>query len=199
MNENDPEQLMPDNIRGIPVAQPESLSGEIPRYFKDIPDEVCRVVSLYMTVVKKVKKPEADVNIEMIIDNAKNMFRSGVKYNDTLWPQHCASSIREIITFIEPLDFHTAIKCISRPDDISDSDIQGLMGKFCNIKTYLSDVVHFVPEPRIGKVALIYPQDKFGTMNKTEFYSMEADIIERISIELIYTLFYIFKKYCIGN
>jgi len=190
---------MPAGVMGFSSEPPKIVISEVPTKFIDIPDEVSHLVSVYMTTITGIKKPEKKVDIELIIKNAKNMFKSGAKWNDELWFQHCASSVREIILFIDPEDFHKAMRCIPSPDNRTDEEMQNFFSVFCNIKAYLSDVVHFVPDPRKGKISMIYPKESFGTMNKDDFYKMEPEIIERISIELIYALYFMFKKYCFAG
>ena len=139
-----------------------------------------------------------DVNVRKNLENAKNMFRDGVKYNDDLWMQHVAASVREIIGFvnIDGEDFYRAHSSI--PTYATDSVIKQQLDRVILIRSYLSDVVHFVPGNRFGIIQRLFPGPPYSTMRKEVFFRDEEGTVEKVCIDLVYTLNDIFVKYCVG-
>lgn len=190
-------------IPGVAIQEEKKpLAFEIPTKFNDIPDTVISMVSIYMQTVIDYKRSFGDsfgkeIEVKKLIVNGKKMFSDGMKRNDSLWMQHCAASIREIVCFIEPEDFHKSIKCIP---SISSQQVEDDFSMIIKIRTYISDIVHFVPRPRKGKVDEILQNRGFGQKNDDVFFREEQEsVFEEICIKLIYTLNNIFVKYCVGE
>ena len=133
-----------DNFIGEGLSVEDILvPHEKPTKFVDIPADIIEDVNLYMSIVLKKAVRQKNVSILIVINNAKNMFRGGVRYNDNLWMQHVAASIREIICLVDVRScFHLAYKCI--PPYEANPVIKEKIDKISYIKSYLSDVVHFV-------------------------------------------------------
>lgn len=190
-----------NNSKGISINLPDELLPDLnPQKFFDIPDEVITSFSTYMQVVINMsdRTKHRNVHVKNILMNAKNMFRDGVRFNDDLWMQHVASSIREIIDFlnIPGEDFYKAHKGI--PLYATDQEIRDQLDRIISIRSYLSDIVHFAEGNRFGLIQLLYPNEKYATMRKEKFFQEEEDTFERVCIDLVYSLNNIFKKYCVG-
>lgn len=197
------EPLQDNQIQGsaISVELPvEVLPNQKPLKFVDVPDEVVSSFSTYMQVVLNMSEgtKHQTIDVKKVIENAKNMFRDGARYNDDLWMHHTAASIREIIDFIniEGEDFYKAHSSI--PPYATDQNIKDQLDKIVSIRSYLSDIVHFVPGNRLGIIHKLYPGDGYGTMRKEKFFEEEDKTFEKVCIDLVYILNDIFTKYCIG-
>ncbi len=143
--------LMPD---GLPVKNI-IVTHEKPERFVDIPNNIIHIVSVYMNVVLKRTAKQKEVDTRKLIINAKSMFSNGIRYKDDLWMQHTASSLREIVCFVDLNNgFNLSFKSV--PAYESDQLIKETIDKLRNIKSYISDVVHFVKNPRLGYVDKIY-------------------------------------------
>lgn len=91
-----------DNLIGEGLSVEEVVvPHQKPDKFIDIPIEVLKNVSIYMDVVIKRVASQKCLEIDQILKNTKNMFSNGIKYNDELWMQHTAASIREIICLVK--------------------------------------------------------------------------------------------------
>lgn len=193
-----------DNViagSGIPVMDPQPvLPNQKPEKFTDIPDVVVTSFSTYMQVVLNMSEGTKHQNIEVKknLENAKNMFRDGVKYNDDLWMQHTAASMREIVGFvnIDGEDFYKAHSSI--PTYATDQTIKDQLDRIISIRSYLSDIVHFVQGNRFGIIQRLYPNDGYATMRKEKFFQDEETTFEKVCIDFIYILNDIFVKYCVG-
>lgn len=190
--------------QGVSVAQPEVLPNQKPRRFFDIPIDVVDTVSQYMNIVlqRSSTASHKNVDVKSVIINAQNMFRNGVKYNDSLWFQHTAASVRELLVFIriDNEDFHTAHSSI--PLYSRDQKIKEPLDRLILICSYLSDIVHFVPGNRLGILHKLYPSFGYGSLDKDKFFREEADDeshFEKVCIDLIYILNDIFHTYCVGG
>ena len=186
---------------GISVELPtDVLPNQRPEKFFDIPDSVLNSFSTYMQVVLNMseKTRHQAVDVKRNLENAKNMFRDGVKYNDDLWMQHTAASIREIIGFvnIDGEDFYKAHSSI--PTYATDQTIKEQLDRIISIRSYLSDIVHFVPGNRFGIIQRLYPNDGYATMRKEKFFQDEETTFEKVCIDFVYSLNDIFVKYCVG-
>lgn len=186
---------------GLAVAEPKQiLANERPSKFTDIPDAVIASFSTYMQVVLNMSDgtKHRSVDVKKNLENAKNMFRDGVKYNDDLWMQHTAASIREVICFVnvDGEDFYKAHKSI--PTYATDQTIKDELDKVISIRSYLSDIVHFAQANRLGLMHKLYPMDGYGTMRKEKFFKEEEATFEKVCIDFVYILNDIFVKYCVG-
>jgi len=186
---------------GIPVAEPQPvLPNQKPEKFIDIPDTVITSFSTYMQVVLNMSDGTKHQSIEVKknLENAKNMFRDGVKYNDNLWMQHTAASMREIVGFvnIDGEDFYKAHSSI--PTYATDQTIKDQLDRIISIRSYLSDIVHFVQGNRFGIIQRLYPNDGYATMRKEKFFQDEETTFEKVCIDFVYILNDIFVKYCVG-
>lgn len=186
---------------GIPVTEPKQfLENERPSKFTDIPDTVIISFSSYMQVVLNMSEGtrHQSIDVKKNLENAQNMFRDGVKYNDDFWMHHTAASIREIIGFvnIDGEDFYKAHSNI--PAYATNQTIKNQLDRIISIRSYLSDIVHFVQGNRFGIIQRLYPDDVYSTMRKEKFFLQEESTFEKVCIDLIYTLNDIFVKYCVG-
>jgi hypothetical protein len=187
---------------GISVELPKDvLSEQKPENFFDIPDVVINSFSTYMQVVLNMSEgtKHRTVDIKKNLENAKNMFRNGVKYNDDLWMQHVASSIREIICFVnvDGDDFHKAHSSI--PTYSTDQSIKEQLDRIISIRSYLSDIVHFAKGNRFGIIQRLYPDGGYGTMQKEKFFQEEESTFEKVCMDFVYSLNDLFVEYCVGT
>src|SRR3989339_1160512 len=171
----------------VPVDSGKLLPHQIPKNFIDIPSDVIHIVATYLDVIFKIaeEKKNKEVDIKRIINNAKILFGSGAKWNDEYWMQHCAASIRELITFVTPSDFNNALSCI--PEYVNPA-VEQQFKKFENIKDYLSCIVHFAPKNRPAILDKIYPNQSFNQLTKEKLVEAEDYIFEIVCIDLIYLL-----------
>ncbi|OGJ54782.1 hypothetical protein A2880_03345 [Candidatus Peribacteria bacterium RIFCSPHIGHO2_01_FULL_49_38] len=186
---------------GIPVTEPQTiLPNQKPEKFIDIPDAVITSFSTYMQVVLNMSEgtKHQSVEVKKNLENAKNMFRDAVKYKDDLWMQHTAASMREIIGFvnIDGEDFYKAHSSI--PTYATDQTIKDQLDRIISVRSYLSDIVHFVQGNRFGIIQRLYPNDGYATMRKEKFFQDEETTFEKVCIDFVYTLNDIFVKYCVG-
>jgi len=185
-----------NNMESLSVAVRPPLPFEKPDRFINIPSDVIINVSLYLSIVINKKTDHRNVDAKRIFENAQSMFRDGVRYHDNLWLHHCASSMREVICFLEPDDFHTAHSSIPAPTDPS---MDAFYNFFMSSKAYLSDVVHFCDSAKIGNADKIYPGQGYGQKSKDDFLANEHLFFEKLCIDLVYTLHDLFTRYCIGS
>lgn len=180
---------------GLPTATPEVLPFKKPAQFVHIDKGVFDIVSRYMPVVILTANNNRRVDVEKILENTKYMFTEGVKRNDSLWMLHLAASLREIICFIEPEHFRTAFNSITEGDPTADEILAYLMQS----KAYLSSVVHHMDGSKIGQADSLYPRQEFGHMTLDAFKQQEAAFLERVSIDLVFTLHDLFSRYCMAR
>lgn len=186
---------------GIPVAETQAiLPNQKPEKFTDIPDAVIISFSTYMQVVLNMSEgtKHQSVDVKKNLENAKNMFRDGVKYNDDLWMQHTAASMREIVGFVNIAgeDLYKAHSSI--PIYATNQTIKDQLDRIISIRSYLSDIVHFVQGNRFGIIQRLYPNDGYATMRKEKFFQDEEITFEKVCIDFVYILNDIFVKYCVG-
>lgn len=193
---SEPQDKELEKRSGLSVAEGPVLPFQKPKQFIHIPETVIDRVSMYMTpIIYKANSSfsNREVDVKAILSNAKNMFRDGIRHNDNLWMQHCASSIREIINFVEPEHFSEAHINIPRyPDPQVEEVINFLIGA----RSYLSSIVHFRPNQRVGDAEKLYPKQGYGQVDKEVFLNSEVDFFERVCIDIVYTLDHIFRTFC---
>ena len=153
-----------------------------------IPDDIIEVVSQYMSIIIK-NANHRDVDVKKIIDNAKNMFRDGVRYHDDLWMQHCAASVREILIFVNPEHFHQTYQSIPSP---TDPNVESAFKFLAHACTYLSSIVHFRESAKVGNAETLYPNRGYGQKGRNEFLRDEPIFFEKVCIDIIYTLYHLF-------
>lgn len=184
-----------NEIESLPVAPVAPLPSEKPKKLIDTPRDVISNIDCYLKVVIHKKTDHRKVDIKKVIENAQCMFRDGARYHDNLWMHHCAASVRELITFLVPDDFHIALSCIPQSND---SAMEEFSMFFINAKAYLSDLVHFCDSARLGNADKLYPNQGYGQKNLEEFLNDETVFFEKVCIDLIYALDEIFSRYCTG-
>ncbi len=189
-----------DNLiedKGISVNNEMVFPFEKPTNFNRVSDEVIKKVSLYLAPVIYEATNNREVNIEIILNNTKAMFTNGRNYYDKdYWIQHCAASFREILMFIEPVHFNRAHKNIPNSDS---PEVEKAFIFLVNSVAYLSSVVHHRPGKLIGDAEKLYPNQGYGQMTKVDFLKQEAYFLERLCIDIIYTLDLMFSKYCVNQ
>lgn len=174
------------------------LPYEIPKIFVNIPNHVINIIVIYLPVVFKIaeRKKNKEIDVIGIINDAKYLFSAGAKYNDKSWMHHCAASIRELIIFVYSSDFHKALSCIPTH---TDRRVEKEFLFIENTRSYLSCIVHFVPKKRPSILHRMYPDQKFDQLTKGKLILIEEDVFEKVCIDLIYTLYFIFDGYCISK
>lgn len=182
---------------GILIPKETIFPFEKPNNFNLVPNENIERVSLYLPPIIYDVTPNREINIKNILNNTRKMFINGQRYYDKdYWVQHCAASFREILVFIQPINFTNAYKNIPDPQDPEIKDA------FCFLiksTTYLSSVVHHCQSKLMGDAEALYPNQGYGQMNKTDFLKQEANFLERLCIDVVYTLDFIFCKYCVAK
>ena len=192
------EQIKSNSIEdeGISVVEEIFFPFEKPTNFNLIPEEVIKRVSLYLTPVIYETTKNREVSVEAILNNTKVLIAKGRYYYDKdYWIQHCAASFREILIFVEPLHFQCAHRNIPDP---KDPEIEKAFSFLMRSVTYLSSVVQHRPSQLMGDAEKLYPGQGYSHMNKEDFSKQEADFMERLCIDVIYTLNLIFSKYCVN-
>lgn len=182
---------------GIPIPKEIIFPFEKPINFSRIPDEVIKRVDLYLTPVIYEATKNREVDIEAILNNTKEMFSQGRNYYDKdYWIQHCASSFREILVFLEPLHFSNAHKNIPEPNQ---PEVEKAFIFLNNSTSYLSSVIHHRPAQLMGDAEKLYPNQGFGQMKRIDFLKQEAVFLERVCIDTVYALDALFSKYCVSQ
>lgn len=183
--------------KGLPTVEGPALPFEKPVQFVHIPSEVIEIVVRYMPAVISTATPGRNVDVKTILENAKNMFRvrDGVRYHDALWMQHCAASLREILSFIEPGHFYQTYQSIRS----TDPDVDKILRFLIRVNTYLSSVVHFRDSAKVGDAENLYPNQGHGQKNQGGFLNDEQSFFEKVCIDIVYTLHYLFTQYCTGG
>ena len=180
----------------ISVDKTGLLPFERPENFFNFSDDTFKMVSLYMTIVISKASPHREVDVSKTLNNAKNMFRNGVRYNDDLWLKHCAASVREIIMFVEPSHFEEAYQSIK----LVDPEVEYILNFIKKTTTYLSSIVHsYGFSTIIGNANALYPAEKYGEKSKEEFKKIENELFEKVCIDMVLTLHHLFSKYCTNN
>ncbi len=191
------DELQDNSIEAGLSVDTNVLPFEKPERFINIPDLVIKNVSMYMTPVIYNATPGREVNIEKILQNAKAMFRDGRNYYDkNYWIQHCASSVREILVFVEPQHFKLAHQNIP---EYSDPSVEKVFSFLMQTTNYLSSVIHHRSNDRMGDAEKLYPTQGYGQLSKDDFIKDEAIFFERVSIDLVYTLNFLFTTYCLNR
>jgi hypothetical protein len=198
------EPFQDNQIQSTPISvelPSEVLPNQKPSKFFDIPQKVIDSFSAYMQVVLQMSegtKHQEEIKVKEVLVNTQNMFRDGFKHNDNFWMQHVAISLREIVGFIniDGEDFYKAHSSI--PTYATNQDIKEQLDKIILMRSYFSDIVHFVPGNRLGIMHKIYPNDGYQTMRKEKFFQDEETIFEKVCIDFIYLINDIFIKKCVG-
>lgn len=178
---------------GLPITLSALLPFEKPQQFVHITDNIFTEVSRYMTVVILTATTNRTVDLSKIFANAKYMFSEKSRRSDTMWKQHVAASLREAICFIEQEHYRTAFQSIPTNEDPT---VEGIFSFIDISKAYLSSVVHHQETSKIGQVDRLYPRQGFGQMDLATFQAQESDILERVCIDLVFTLHNLFATYC---
>jgi len=182
-----------NNKGGLLVTEGPLLPFERSEQFIYIPCDIIKDVSLYMAIVISKATSNRNVHIEVIFKNAKNMFRDGVRYHDDLWMQHCAASMREILSFVRPFHFNQAFGGIPLP---TDPNVESTFKFFAYSNAYLSSIVHFRESARVGEANNLYPNQGYGQNDQDEFLRSEQIFFEKVCIDIVYTLHHLFTQYC---
>jgi len=189
---------VPDELTGggsVPIIDNTPFPFERPAKFSQFPDQVIERVSLYLLPVICKATPKREVDVKGILNNTKTLFVNGRNYYDKeYWVQHCASSFREILVFVEPLHFNNAHQNI--PDQ---EEIKKVFVFLINSVTYLSSVVHHRPNRLMGDAEKSYPKEGYGQMNRDVFLKQQDVFLERLCIDVVCTLNFLFVRYCEGN
>ncbi len=180
---------------GLPTTAPEVLPFQKPAQFVHIDNSIFVIVSRYMSVVILTENNNRQVDVQKILENAKYMFTEGAKRNDSYRMQHLAASLREIICFIDPEHYRAAFSGIVEGDPTAD----GILTYLEQSKAYLSSVVHHMSTSKIGQAERLYPGQGYGQMSLEVFKQQEAAFLERVSIDLVYTLHDLFSRYCMAR
>lgn len=83
--------------------------------FLVIPERNLTIVASYIQLIWRVKKFKKTVTPFQIIQNSKEIFEINTKKaSDSLWKEHCASSLRELVDGQIVADFTYALKCLPK-------------------------------------------------------------------------------------
>ncbi|PIZ62958.1 MAG: hypothetical protein CO156_04635 [Candidatus Pacebacteria bacterium CG_4_9_14_3_um_filter_40_12] len=171
----------------LSASEPELRPQEIPTEFNSIPKNVMSVMQAYLQLIWHLK-PDGGKKIpfDEIIENTHFLFSPEGKYKDKLWKEHSATNLRELFYDLQfPKDYCRAIKNISIDEREPNN---GLFGKIYKIKLFLDTIIHYRWSSSIKKAREMYEDESFE--------EKDIDLIyESVCIDLIYTLYGLFKKY----
>jgi hypothetical protein len=180
----------------LPMASRAVLPFEIPDHFINIPGTTFNVISTYLPAVIAIATVNRKLPVKEILENAQNMFRSGAQYRDDYWMQHCAATMRELVSFVSPDDFKRAFRSIP---EVTDPQVSDLFAYVINACSYLSSVVHFRDDSKVGDAEKLYPSVGYGQKSHQDFLREEPIFFEKVCIDLVYTLHHLFYYHCSGN
>ncbi len=179
--------------QGLLITEGPLLPFQKPSKFEDLSGDIITQVDIYMLpVVFKATKRRVD--IEKILKNAQRMFKNTYRY-DNLWLQHCAASLREILSFVSPGHFFETHASITE----ADPGVIEIMKFLMHAKSYLGDVVHFRDANKNGFAEKLYPNKGYGQMTNDEFLKQEESFFNILAIDIVCTLQYLFAQYCEGG
>jgi hypothetical protein len=161
--------------------------------FSSISDKHLKILGAYLEVVRRVKSVGGkNVPIDEILSNAKHIFSSStLKSLDSLWMQHCASSLRALIEDLSiPQDFMNAFSSLPSRQQ-PDGTVNPAYLRLGQFEEFLQAIVHF----RDGK-ALQKAKDILGVNTLQE---VNETIFETICTHFIQELYGIFEEHCIRS
>lgn len=197
--------IMPDDLRTeeeknaieVPSETERLLPSEKPAEFIHIPDNIINTIGLYMPAVIQLETGDRNVDVVAILKNGKKMFSEGVKRQDDFWMQHCAASLRELISFLKPDSYHNAHASIPQREE--NQEAQKCLDYLEQANSFLSGIVHFRNGSLIGMADKLYPNQGYGQLSAEEFESRKKKIFERVCIDVVYNLYHLFSTFCGGN
>ena len=134
-----------DELKDPLLADKEISTGGYETQLSSITKKNLKIVGGYLQVIWRVKAMRGkNVPIDEVIDNTRTIFTdSMIKTRDTLWMQHCASSLRELVADLQiPEDFLSALKCLP-PREKEDGSPTPEYVRIRNFEDFLNSVTHF--------------------------------------------------------
>ncbi len=161
--------------------------------FSSITKKNLKIVGGYLQVIWRVKAMKGkNVPIDEVIDNTRVIFTDDViRTRDTLWMQHCASSLRELVLDLQiPEDFLSALKCLP-PREKGDGSPTEEYERIRSFKDFLHGVVHFDDGSTLQKAKDITGNNQLQEVNN--------EIFEKICSQFIQELYNLFSSHCMKD
>jgi len=166
------------------------LAGDAISRLSSIEDKNLKVIGGYLETVWRVKAIRAkNVPVDKIIENTKAIFSDDdFRLKDSLWIQHCSSSIRELIMDLNiPEDFICAYKNLPKPtqDDGSPFPV------YYNIRQY-EKFFHATSHFRSGSQLQLARE----ILGDPKIEIVDGEIFERITTQFLLELYDLFSQHC---
>jgi len=162
-------------------------------HFSSIPKKNLSIVGGYLQIIRRVKGERGkNVPVDEIIKNARVIFiNPTLKALDTLWMQHCASSLRGLVEDLQiPEDFLAALKCLPGRIQEDGSEFPTYQ-RLRDFESFLQDEVHFRDGGKLQKAKDLIDDQTISEIDDIVF--------ERICTDFIQELYDLFSNYCMKN
>jgi len=162
-------------------------SGGFQYSFVAIPKRVILVVSSYIELIWMLGGLDKDVHPASVLENIKSIFINEKK--DSLWKEHCAASLRELVDGHFETNLSRFLKCIpSRSESLEAEEVYKKIAKY---KDIFNELAHLRIESATKTTRDLFCEDTI---------MIDELIFDRICTGFIYLLEGVFKKNCMrGN
>lgn len=182
-----------DEIKDPLLADKEISTGGYETQFSSITKKNLKIVGGYLQVIWRVKAMKGkNIPIDEVIENARVIFTDHIiRTRDTLWTQHCASSLRELIADLQvPEDFLSALKCLP-PREKEDGSPTQEYGRIRDFEQFFHSVAHFNDGSTLQKAKDITGNNQLQEINDETF--------EKICTQFIQELYNLFSTHCMKD
>lgn len=172
-----------------PYLEGKGISTGYDTRFSAIPKRILRIVAAYLEVVWRVRgETGKKVPIDEILETVVVIFSDDIfRARDSLWMQHCAVSLRELLDLQIPGDFCAAFK--SFPEYIQNGSPFPPYQRLIDFRGFFNDIVHFKDGGALQKAKDLIGDQKIN--------AIDAVVFERICFESIQELYNLFAKFCL--
>ena len=177
-----------------PLIEGKEISSEgYEARFSAIPKQNLKIVGGYLEIIRRVKNVKGkNVPIDEIIENARVIFtNSTFRALDSLWMQHCTSSLRGLVEDLQiPEDFLSALKCLPKRVQEDGREFPQYQ-RLRDFESFFQDEIHFRDGGKLQKA-----KDLIGDQQIKE---INYDVFERICTEFFQELYNLFSSYCMKD
>ncbi len=162
--------------------------------FSSIGKNNLRIVGGYLEIIWRVKATnKMNVPIDEVIENVGIFFMNDniIKVLDTLWMQHCASSLRELVASLQiPEDFLCALKCLPPATKEDGSQTQEYI-RLRKFEQFFHSITHF----ENNKILLLAKE----ITGDTKLQKINDETFENICTRFIEELYNLFSTNCMKH
>lgn len=182
-----------DEIKDPLLADKEISTGGYETQFSSITKKNLKIVGGYLQIIWRVKAMKGkSVPIDDVIENTRIIFTDSIiRTRDTLWIQHCASSLRELVADLQiPEDFLSALKCLPSREQGDGSPTPEYV-RIRNFEEFLNSVTHFSDGSTLQKAKDITGNNQLREIND--------EIFEKICTQFMQELYNLFSSHCMKD